>query len=98
MCLQLEREDLVDDEDYDDNLEDITQEVEKKYGKLRGIEAPRPGKKGIDPPGVGLVFLAFENEKGAQKAQLALNGRKYGDNTIQSRFFDEGLFVRKQLS
>ena len=96
MALQLGREDLVEDEDYDENLEDITQEVEKKYGKLRGIEIPRPRKTGVDPPGVGLVFLAFENEKGAQKAQLALNGRKFGENTIQSSFFDEGLFVRKQ--
>lgn len=98
MVVQLERGDLIDDEDYDDNLEDIVQEVEKKYGKLSSIEAPRPGKEGVDPPGVGLVFLAFENESGAKKAQLALNGRKYGENTIQSSFFDEGLFVRKQLA
>lgn len=96
--MQLGREDLIDDEDYEDNVEDITEEVEKKYGKLTSIEAPRPAKQGKDPPGVGLVFLAFENDKGAQKAQMALNGRKYGENTIQSSFFDEGLFVRKQLA
>ena len=95
--MQLERDDLIDDEDYEDNIEDITQEVEKKYGKLTSLEVPRPGQNGKDPSGVGLVFLAFENEKGAQKAQLALNGRKYGENTIVSCYFDEGRFVRKQL-
>lgn len=88
----------MDDDDYSDNLDDITTEVEKKYGKLAGIEAPRPGKDGRDSPGVGLVFLAFESEKSAHKAQLALNGRKYGENTIQSSFFDEGLYVRKLLA
>ena len=96
--LQLERDDLLDDEEYNENVEDITQEVEKKYGKLTSIEAPRPSKSGSDPPAVGLVFLAFENEKSAQKAQLALNGRKYGENTIRSSFYDEGKFVRKQLA
>ena len=96
--MQLDREELIDDAEYEENLEDIRQEVEKKYGKLRSIEAPRPGKGGVNPPGVGLVFLAFENEKGAQKAQQWLHGRKYGENTIQSSFFDEGLFVRKQLN
>ena len=92
---QLERDDLLDDDDYNDNLDDITTEVEKKYGKLAGIEAPRPSNTGPDPPGVELVFLAFESEKSAEKAQLALNGRKYGENTIVSSFFDEGKYVRK---
>jgi len=96
--LQIELEDLVDDAEYDDILEDIKEEVERKYGRLTAVKVPRPRGDGKLAPGVGLVFLAFESEKSAQKAQSALNGRKFGENLVVSSFFSEEAFARKDLA
>ncbi len=98
MILQIELEDLVDDAEYEDIMDDIKEEVERKYGKLTSVEVPRPGPGGRTTPGVGLVFLAFESEKSSLKAQAALNGRKFGDNLVVSSFFDEAAFSRRDLS
>ena len=99
MPLQIELEDLVDDAEYEDILDDIKEEVERKYGQLTKVEVPRPGPGGVSAtPGVGLVFLAFESEKSALKAQAALNGRKFGENLVVSSFFNEAAFSRKDLS
>ena len=88
----------MDDNEYEDIVDDISDEVERKYGKLTSVEVPRPQRSGPDSPGVGLVFLAFETERSAQKAQTALNGRKFGENTVVSAFFDEAMFARKEFA
>lgn len=94
----IELEDLVDDAEYDDIMDDIKEEVERKYGQLTAVEVPRPRPGGKATPGVGLVFLAFESEKSATKAQAALNGRKFGENLVVSSYFDESAFSRRDLS
>jgi hypothetical protein len=38
---------------------------------------------------VGLVFLEYEDWKSAERAHKALNGRSFGDNTVEARFLDE---------
>jgi splicing factor U2AF subunit len=96
--LQIEREDLVDDAEYEDILDDIKEEVERKYGRLAAVEVPRPPPGREDAPGVGLVFLAFESEKSALKAQTALHGRQFGENIVKSSFFSEAAFARMDLS
>jgi len=96
--LQIEEEDLMDDEEYADIMDDIKEEVERKYGKLTAVEVPRPRPGVKDTPGVGLVFLAFESEKSSLKAQAALNGRKFGENVVVSSFFNEATFSKRQLS
>jgi splicing factor U2AF subunit len=96
--LQIEEEDLMDDEEYADIMDDIKEEVERKYGKLTAVEVPRPRPGVKDTPGVGLVFLAFEAEKSSLKAQAALNGRKFGENVVVSSFFNEATFSRRELS
>ncbi len=42
-------------------------EVEEKYGKIRAIVAPRPvpGDAAGDPPGVGIIFVAFDKIEAA---------------------------------
>lgn len=97
-ALQVTRDDLVDEDEYTDIVDDINEEVERKYGKLTSVEIPRPSKVGRDPPGVGLVFLAFQDKESAVNAQKALNGRKFGENRVESTFFDETLFVKRALS
>ena len=49
-------EELVDDEEYEDILEDIQTEC-SKYGQVRSIEVPRP-IDGVEVPGVGKVSFS----------------------------------------
>ena len=50
-----------------------------KYAKLAGVEIPRPAvaaaDPSLDPPGVGLVFLLYEDAKGAQRAKVGVFAR-----------------------
>lgn len=46
-------EELVDDEDYEEILEDVREEC-CKYGGVRSIEIPRP-VDGVEVPGCGKV-------------------------------------------
>ena len=48
-------EELVDEEEYEDILEDIREEC-CKYGIVRSIEIPRP-IQGVDVPGLGKVCI-----------------------------------------
>lgn len=90
-------DDLVDDNEYADLMEDVTQEV-GKYGKLVGVEIPRPPEGGgPEPPGVGFVYLCYEDPRGAERAQVALNGRKFGDNLAEATFYDRARFDAKDL-
>lgn len=50
-------EELVDDEDYEEILEDIRDEC-CKYGSVRSIEIPRP-VDGVEVPGCGKVSPVF---------------------------------------
>ena len=60
--LQVTREELLEEDEYDDILKEVEEELEAKYGKLAAIVMPQPSKKGPanDPAGVGLVFVRFE--------------------------------------
>lgn len=48
-------EDLMDEEDYEDILEDIRMEC-CKFGVVRSIEIPRP-IEGVEVPGLGKVII-----------------------------------------
>lgn len=50
-------EELLDDEDYEEILEDIREEC-CKYGTVRSIEIPRP-VDGVEVPGCGKVMSAI---------------------------------------
>ncbi len=56
------RDELLEEDEYDDILKEVEEELEAKYGKLAAIVMPQPSKKGPanDPAGVGLVFVRFE--------------------------------------
>jgi splicing factor U2AF subunit len=55
LCLlnMINEEELVDDDEYEDILEDITSEC-GKYGAVKSVEIPRP-IPGVEVPGVGKV-------------------------------------------
>jgi splicing factor U2AF subunit len=62
------------------------------------VVIPRPSKDGpaADPPGVGLVFLQYEDTKSADKARLALNGRMFGERPVEASIFDQAKFDAQQ--
>ncbi|KAJ9562033.1 hypothetical protein OSB04_007193 [Centaurea solstitialis] len=93
LCLtQVVTEDeLKDDEDYQDILDDMKIECEK-FGKLVNVVIPRPNPNGEPVPGVGKVFLEYEETEGSTKARAGLNGRKFGGNPVVASFYPENKF------
>ncbi len=69
--LQVTREELLDPEEYSDIVDDITSELESKYGTLSSLVIPQPSQKGpaSDPSGVGLVFVQFPKLSDAVRAR-----------------------------
>jgi len=48
------------------------------------VVIPKPSASGPDgdPPGVGLVYLEYEDPKSAEKARVALDGRKFEERSV----------------
>ncbi|KAG6489882.1 hypothetical protein ZIOFF_051163 [Zingiber officinale] len=86
-------DELRDDEEYEDILEDMRGEG-GKYDKLVSIVIPRPGPNGEPAPGVGKVFMEFDDIDGSTKARLGLNGRKFGGNEVVAVFYSESKFAQ----
>eukprot|EP00871_Galdieria_phlegrea_P000321 jgi/Galph1/128/GphlegSOOS_G4870.1 len=85
----VEPEELVDDEEYEDIIEDIREES-SKYGELVEIKVPRPSKSDeANPPGVGKVFLVYSAVADAEKAFAALTGRRFAGKSLIVNYFDE---------
>ena len=62
----MERNELLDKEEYADIVDDIASELEDKYGAVGSVEIPQPqDAPAKDPPGVGLVFVEFQKAEDA---------------------------------
>eukprot|EP00123_Amoebidium_parasiticum_P013727 comp22118_c0_seq1/m.32329 comp22118_c0_seq1/g.32329 ORF comp22118_c0_seq1/g.32329 comp22118_c0_seq1/m.32329 type:complete len:565 (-) comp22118_c0_seq1:609-2303(-) len=77
---------LLDDEEYEDILEDIKEEC-GKYGHVESLRIPRP-QSDAAVPGVGKVFVEFRAVDEAQKAQMALSGRKFANRTVVTSYLE----------
>jgi len=86
----VEEEDLKDDQEYNDLMEDMKEEAEK-HGTVLKVTIPRP-VEGQQVQGVGKVFIVFDFDAGASRAQASLNGRKFGDSVVKCTFMDEAKF------
>ncbi|RWR72346.1 RNA recognition motif domain-containing protein [Cinnamomum micranthum f. kanehirae] len=97
VCLtQVVTEDeLKDDEEYADIVEDMRGEG-GKYGTLISVVIPRPNPNGEPSPGVGKVFLEYDDTDGAAKARAGLNGRKFGGNPVVAVFYPENKFSQEE--
>ncbi|XP_022960291.1 splicing factor U2af large subunit B-like isoform X7 [Cucurbita moschata] len=85
-------EELINDEDYEDIMEDMRGEGEK-FGTLVNVVIPRPGPNDA-APGVGKVFLEYADIDSATKARAGLNGRKFGGNQVVAVFYPENKFAQ----
>jgi len=88
-------EELVDEEEYEDILEDIREEC-GRFGEVRSIEIPRP-VPGVDVPGCGKVFIEFGSSMECQKAQHALTGRKFSNRVVVTSYFDPDKYHRREF-
>ncbi|TNN52841.1 Splicing factor U2AF subunit [Liparis tanakae] len=76
-------EELVDDDDYEEILEDIREEC-CKYGGVSSIEIPRP-VGGVEVPGCG------------KKAMQALTGRKFANRVVVTKYYDPDKYHRHEF-
>ncbi|XP_039139315.1 splicing factor U2af large subunit B-like isoform X1 [Dioscorea cayenensis subsp. rotundata] len=99
ICLSqaINEDELKDDEEYEDILDDMRGEGEK-YGKLVNVVIPRPGPNNEPYPGVGKVFLEYADTDASSKARQALNGRKFGGNTVVAVFYPENKFAQGEYA
>ncbi|OBT55938.1 hypothetical protein VE04_03833 [Pseudogymnoascus sp. 24MN13] len=84
-------EELIDNEDYEEILEDVKEECEK-YGKVLDIKIPRPSGGSRQSAGVGKIFVKFDTPASAGKALRTLAGRKFADRTVVTTYFSEENF------
>ncbi|XP_042163044.1 splicing factor U2AF 65 kDa subunit-like [Oncorhynchus tshawytscha] len=89
-------EELVDDEDYEEILEDISEEC-CKYGSVRSIEIPRP-VEGVEVPGCGKIFVEYVSTADCQKAMQALTGRKFANRVVVTKYYDPDMYHRQEFS
>ncbi|CAJ0639062.1 2611_t:CDS:10 [Entrophospora sp. SA101] len=78
-------EELVDDEEYEDIVEDVREEC-SKFGRIIDMKIPRPGQT---TTGVGKIFVRFDSAEAAGIALRALAGRKFAERTVLTSYFEE---------
>lgn len=88
-------EELMEEEEYEDILEDIKEEC-NKHGVVRSVEIPRP-IEGVDVPGCGKVFIEFNSVIDCQKAQQSLTGRKFNNRVVVTSYFDPDKYHRREF-
>ncbi|XP_053530197.1 splicing factor U2AF 65 kDa subunit isoform X2 [Ictalurus punctatus] len=97
LCLlnMLLPEELLDDDDYEEILEDVREEC-CKYGSVRSIEIPRP-VHGVEVPGCGKIFVEYGSAADCQKAMQALTGRKFANRVVVTKYYDPDLYHRHEF-
>ena len=91
-------EDLIDDEDYEDILNDFRQKC-SLYGTVLNIEIPRPDKiTQTYTEEVGKIFIKFSNLKSAKIAKYNLSGLKYNRRIIVGSFYPESYFDVREFN
>ncbi|KAF3189544.1 hypothetical protein TWF106_010981 [Orbilia oligospora] len=81
-------DELLDQEEYEEILEDVTDEC-NKFGPIIDIKIPRPSGNQRAAAGVGKIYVRFEEHESAEKALKSLAGRKFADRTVIVSYFSE---------
>jgi splicing factor U2AF subunit len=97
LCLlnMVSEEELVDDDEYEEILEDVKDEC-NKYGMVKSIEIPRPIPQ-VEVPGLGKIFVEFTSKSECQKAQQSLTGRKFANRVVVTSYYDPDKYHRRQF-
>ena len=81
-------DDLMDADEYDDILQDVKTECDR-FGKVLDLQIPRPLGRSGEGPGVGKVFVRFENADDCEAALRQIAGRKFSERTIVASYYPE---------
>ncbi|KAJ5576259.1 RNA recognition motif domain eukaryote [Penicillium sp. DV-2018c] len=73
-------DELLNDEDYEEIVEDVSEEC-AKFGNMLGIKIPRRGH------GAGKIYIKYDSAEAATNALKALAGRKFSDRTVVASYF-----------
>eukprot|EP01084_Bolivina_argentea_P163508 284449_1 len=85
----LSEEDMADEDGLADVEEDTRQECEK-LAPVVSVTVPRRLSDSVqDRAGSSYVFVEFETEEGARKAQISLQSRLFDGRRVIADFFDE---------
>ncbi|KAM9489316.1 U2 small nuclear RNA auxiliary factor 2a isoform 2-T2 [Clarias gariepinus] len=97
LCLMnmVSPEELVDDEEYEEIVEDVREEC-SKYGQVKSIEIPRP-VDGLEVPGTGKIFVEFMSVFDSQKAMQGLTGRKFANRVVVTKYCDPDAYHRRDF-
>jgi len=87
----LTKQDLEDDEEYNDILEDTRDEC-TSFGSLKNIIIPRSG------PVATKIFLEYLSVEDAGKAIAGLKGRTFDGRQVEATYFDEVKFANQDYS
>lgn len=98
LCLlnMVTAEELADDEEYEDIVQDIKEEC-SKYGHVLSVEIPRPTANNPDGHGVGKIYIEYQDQSEAIKAQNALAGRKFSQRVVMTMFYNPDMYHRRQF-
>lgn len=88
------REELDDDEEFGEIMEDMEEEG-RKFGQLEAVVIPRPRD---GPAGVGRVYMRYSAREEAERAHATMSGRRFGEKTVEARFFDEKKFEERDFA
>lgn len=84
-------QDLVNEEEYNDILEDTREEC-GQFGQLISLHIPRKGE-----PGATKIYLEYASNEDAAKAIAGLEGRTFDGRKVLAAFFDEAKFAKKEF-
>ncbi|KAF3987072.1 hypothetical protein FT663_04461 [Candidozyma haemuli var. vulneris] len=95
--------DLADDVNFRFIHHDIKEEAET-FGKVVSLRIPRPPhdytpgmQSHVNQPGLGKVYIEFEDDKAALNAIMGLSGRSYNDRTVICAFYSHEDYLRGLL-
>lgn len=88
----LTKEDLENDEEYNDILEDTTEEC-SQFGQLVNVVIPKGNEVGATK-----IFLEYTSESDAAKAIGGLEGRTFDGRKVEADYFDETKFTKKDYA
>lgn len=94
--------DLSNEDMYNFIKQDILEEV-RQFGSVVSWKIPKPSKDFVpglqqyNQPGLGKIYIEFENEKTALNALMGLAGRSYNDRTVLCAFYSHCDYLKGLL-
>ncbi|KAL3941739.1 MAG: hypothetical protein SGBAC_003951 [Bacillariaceae sp.] len=84
-------DDLVNEEEYNDILEDTREEC-GQFGQLISLHIPKKGEAGATK-----IYLEYGSNEDAGKAIAGLEGRTFDGRQVLAAYFDEAKFAKKEF-